>query len=165
MKEEKIIKKILVNSLLGIFIGITALMISYASIYLLEGEVLYKAEIAQLENIHTLIFQLIMAGLAYYLFLIFMEIISNLDSNKTISDKFVVEHPRKAMLIMPCFMLIIVLILLLLKSKIFTEKIVIMNLSLFIIVFATSVICLCTKAIIESKVIKKINQKLKEKNI
>ena len=164
MKEEKILKKILVNSLLGSFIGITVLMIGYASIYLIEGETVYKAEIAQLENVHTLVLQLILAGLAYYLFLVFMGIISNLDSNKTISDKFVAEHPRKAMLIIPWIMVIIVLIIFLLKSKIFTEKIAIMNVALFMIIFATSGLCLCIKSIVESKVIKEINQKLKERN-
>ena len=95
MKEENVFKKIFVKSLWGIFIGITVLMISYAGVYLIEGETVYKTEIAQLQNINTLALQLIMIGCAYYLFLVIIWIISYLNSNKTVSDKFAVEHPIK----------------------------------------------------------------------
>lgn len=164
MKKENIFKKIVVQSLLGFPIGITLLMINYASIYLIAGENVFKTEITQLQNIKTLVLQLIIVGCAYYLFFILISVIAYLNGTKSTSNKFIVEHPYKSILIMLLIMIATILILALLNFKIFTKNISMMNIISFVIIFAISGIYLCIKSSIESDWVKKINKKLKERN-
>lgn len=164
MKKESIIKKIVVNSLLGFPIGITLLMISYVNLYLILGEEVFKNEITQLQNVEVLVLQLIIIGFAYYLFFIFISLFNYFNENKAASDKFVVEHPCKSVLIMILPLLVNLFILILLRSNIFSDNISIVNCISFIVIFAISSFCLCIKNTIESIMIKKINKKLKERN-
>ena len=66
-------KKILLKSLSGFTLGITLLVIAYASIYFISGENIFIAEIQQLQNIKTLITQVIFSGIAYYLLAILLN--------------------------------------------------------------------------------------------
>ena len=164
MKKEHIFRKIIISSLLGLPIGITLLMINYASIYLIAGENVFKTEITQLQDIKTLVLQLIIVGCAYYLFFILVSLIARLNKTKSVSDKFIVEHPYKSVLIMLLIMIITIFILALLNFKIFTENISMMNIISFLIILIISGVCLCIKSTIESDWVKKINEKLKERN-
>ncbi len=160
MKKENVI-----NSLLGFPIGIAILMINYASVYLIAGEDIFKSEILQLQNISVLILQLIIIGLAYYLFFIFISVISKLNEPKYFFDKLMREHPyKKTILFMIIFIIIINIIITLLDFKIFSKNISIINLFTFIIVFVSCALYFCIKSTIESDLVKKINQKLKERN-
>ncbi len=164
MKKETVFRKIVFHSLLGFPVGITLLMINYASVYLIAGENTFTTEIAQLQNITTLVLQLIVIGFAYYLFFINIHIIVHLKETKSSSNKFLIEHPYKAILNMLLVVVITFFIMTLLDFKVFTDNIVIMNIISFMIVLTLSSIYVCIKATIESNLVKKINQKLKERN-
>ena len=164
MKKENIFRKIIIHSLLGFPIGITLLIINYVSVYLIGGEDVFKTEITQLQDIKTLVFQLVVGGCAYYLFFILISVISHLNETKSISDKFIVEHPYKSILIMLLIMIASILILAVLNFKVFTENISMMNIISFVIIFVISGVYLCIKYTIESDWVKKINEKLKERN-
>ena len=60
-------KKILLKSLSGFTLGVTLLIMAYVSVYFISGENTFIAEIQQLQNIKTLITQVIVSGIAYYL--------------------------------------------------------------------------------------------------
>ncbi|MBR0350816.1 MAG: hypothetical protein IJH76_03220 [Clostridia bacterium] len=164
MKKDSLLKNTIINSLLGYPIGITLLMISYACIYLIAGEKVFNTEIMQLQNIKTLVLQLIIAGSVYYLFFLIVGIIAYFKDNKTMYDKYLVEHPFKSLLLMLLNALIIVVMCLLLQVKIFSVNLATINLIVFIIVFAIYGLWLCISYFIESNIIKMINQKLKERN-
>lgn len=164
MKKENIFRKIVIRSLLGFPIGITLLMINYASVYLIAGENVFKAEISQLQNIATLVLQLIIIGWVYYLFFILISIIANLNETRSTSDKFVVEHPWKTVLIMFIIIIASILIITLLNFEVFSKNMSIMNIITYMIVFVAFGLYGCIKSTIESDLIKKINKKLKERN-
>lgn len=164
MRKETVFRKIVIYSLVGFPIGVTLLMLNYASVYLIAGENVFKTEISQLQNIATLVLQLIIIGWAYYLFFILISVIANLNETRTKSDKFVIEHPYKTILIMIIIMIATALIFTLLDFKVFSESMSMMNIITFMIVFVACVLYVCIKSAIESDLIKKINQKLKERN-
>lgn len=164
MKNKDIVRKIAIFSLVGFPIGITLLMINYAGLYLIAGEKGFQTEIAQLQNISTLLIQLIIVGFSYYLYFILINVIANINGTKSNNDKFVLKHPYKTILIMIIFMIVFALILMLLCLKKFSENISIMNVTTFIIVLVSCGIYFCLKVTYESDLIKKINQKLKERN-
>lgn len=164
MKKETVFRKIVIYSLVGFPIGVTLLMINYASVYLIAGENIFKNEISQLQDISTLFLQLIIVGWAYYLLFILINVITHLNETRSTSNKFLVKHPYKSIIIMLIIMIATALILTLLNFEIFSENMAIMNIISFIIIFVASVVCVCIKSAIESNLIKKINQKLKERN-
>lgn len=164
MKKQNNFRKIITKSLLGFPIGISLLMISYASLYFIAGEDVFKTEIMQLQNIHTLIFQLITIGVIYLLFFIIISLFAFLNENKITSDKYAAEHPFKTLLIILLGYLIIVLICALIGSKVFTKNIGTMNMISFAIISLFCGIYSSIKSIIESDIVKQINQKLKERN-
>lgn len=164
MKKETVFRKIVIHSLVGFPIGVTLLMINYASVYLIAGENIFKNEISQLQDISTLFLQLIIVGWAYYLLFILINVIAHLNETRSTSNKFLVKHPYKSILIMLIIMIATALILTLFNFEIFSENMAIMNIISFIIIFVASVVCVCIKSAIESNLIKKINQKLKERN-
>ena len=87
MKKENVVKNVLVKSLVGFAVGVTLLMVAYASIYFVVGESTFQNEICQLQNIKTLITQVIVTGIAYYLLFISFHIFSILQ-NKELKDKY-----------------------------------------------------------------------------
>ena len=164
MKEKHAFRKILLSSLIGFPIGVTLLMIGYVCIYFISGESVFYSEISQLQNIHTLIYQLIITGFAYYLLLIAFNIISNLNNNKNATDKYVVEHPYKSILIISLSSLFFILILTLFDINIFSENMKIMNSIMMVLTFVLETLIFVIRSTIENNVIKKINQKIKERN-
>ena len=66
-------KKILLKSLSGFTLGVTLLIMAYVSVYFISGENTFIAEIQQLQNIKTLITQVIVSGIAYYLLAILLN--------------------------------------------------------------------------------------------
>lgn len=164
MKKENVFKKIVVHSLLGFPIGIMLLMVNYASIYLIAGENVFVTEISQLQNVTTLLLQLIVIGFAYFLSFININIIVYLKETKSKSDKYLIEHPYKSILNLLLVIIISIFIMILLDFKVFTDKLATMNIISFMIIFVLSGIYVCIKCIIESNIVKKINQKLKERN-
>ena len=164
MKKENVFRKIMNHSLVGFPIGISVLMISYACVYLIAGENVFKNEIAQLQDISTLILQLIIVGCAYYLFFVLTNVVAHLAETRITSDKFAAEHPWKTVLSIFIITIATVLVLTLLNFDVFSENMKMMNIITFMIVFVSAIIVLCIKATIESDLVKKINQKLKERN-
>ncbi len=165
MKKENIFRKTIINSLIGFPIGITLLMINYICIYFISGENVFKNEILQLQDISTLILQLIIIGLAYYISFIFCNVIAYLSETRATSDKFVTEHPYKTIVIMLIFGISVTIILALLNFEIFSQNIAMMNIISFVIIFVLFGVFVFIKSAIESNLIRQINQKLKERNI
>lgn len=162
LKKENVIKNVLVKSMIGFPVGVTLLMIAYASVYFLVGDTVFYNEISQLQNIKTLIYQIIYSGLIWYLLFItfnaFIEI-----QRQGLENKDYIKHPYKNALtpIIPVLILIIALVLSL-NTNIFSKNMVAMNFILIIIGYALVSLYLCIKFIKESHIIKEINNKIKE---
>lgn len=165
MKKENVVKNVLVKSLVGFTVGVTLLMISYASIYFIAGESVFQNEIKQLQNIETLINQIIITGIAYYLLFIILHIISILE-NKELNGKYMLKHPYKYVLTISLVMLVLTWIIVYMVSqpKIYSENIGAVNLIILVIASALVGLGICIKITIENHLIKEINKKLKEKN-
>ena len=91
MRKENIVKKGLFQSLLGIPLGITIMVISYILVYFIVGDVIFDLELSQLHNIDTFITQIISAGIAgYFIFLSFycMSFLGN-----RVLENFLNKHP------------------------------------------------------------------------
>ena len=67
MKNESALNKIFVSSLAGFPLGITLLLFSYIGIYYIVGENTASLELAQLQNVKTLVYQMMSLGLAYFI--------------------------------------------------------------------------------------------------
>lgn len=96
-------KKILLKSLSGFTLGVTLLIVAYTSIYFISGENTFITEIQQLQNIKTLITQVIVSGIAYYLLAVL------LNYYKEYNEKYATSNPYKFV-----FITIVAFILLLL---------------------------------------------------
>ena len=81
MKSKNFIKKYLISSIIGFPIGVTLLMLSYICIYFFVGESIFNIEINKLENINTLIFQIILSGLDYYLVFVSFHVFEELNNS------------------------------------------------------------------------------------
>ena len=164
MKKENVVKKILMKAIVGFPVGVTSLIIAYASVYFIAGADVFNAELYQLHNINTLIFQTISTGVSGYLLFLAFYAILNLQ-NKELENKLITEHPYKSIFIIISFMCIIVIIMVTLgNTKIFSENIITLNIIILVIVYALSSLVFCIKSIRERHLIKEINQKLKERN-
>lgn len=165
MKKENVIKKILMKAVVGFPVGVTLLIIAYISVYFIAGADVFNAELYQLHNINTLIYQAISAGISGYLLFIVFYAISNLQ-NKELENKLITEHLYKSVFtIIISFMCIIGIIMATLgNEKIFSKNISDLNIIILVIVFALSGLVFCIKSSIERHLIKEINQKIKERN-
>lgn len=163
MKKENVVKQILMKALPGFSVGITLLIIAYASVYFILGQDVFDAELYQLHNIDTLIFQAISAGLSGYLLFVSFYTISTLQK---IEDKLMAEHPYKSVLtiIISSICVAVITVALLANTKIFSKNISSLNTIILIIVYMLSGLVFCIKSVMEKHIIKEINQKLKEKN-
>lgn len=164
MKKENVFKRIMRLSSLGISMGISILMIGYALIFLLEGEDVFKAEISQLQNFDTLVWQLFLVAIAYYIFYIGINIFTYLNETRNTSDKYLVEHPFKSILGIFLIICAVVLITFLLTAKVFSENVANMNIILCMLILVVEGIYICIKSFIQSDMIKKINNRIKEKS-
>lgn len=165
MKKENVVKNVLVKSLVGFAVGVTLLMVAYAGIYFIIGENTFQNEICQLQNIKTLITQVVVTGIAYYLLFISFHIFSILQ-NKDLKDKYMSEHPYRTVLSISLAILILLWIVeyMVSRTKIYGENVRILNLIILVITYALVGLAFCIKSTKENYLIKKINQKLKERN-
>ena len=165
MKKENVVKNVLEKSLMGFTVGVTLLMIAYASVYFIAGESVFKNEISQLQNIKTLITQFVVIGIAYYLLFISFRIFSILQ-NKDLKDKYMAEHPYRTVLFISLAILILLWIVeyMVSRTKIYGENIRILNLIILVITYALVGLVFCIKCTKESHLIKKINKKIQERD-
>lgn len=165
MKKENAVKKILIKAVVGFPVGVTLLIIAYASVYFIAGADVFNAELYQLHNINTLIHQTISSGVSGYLLFIAFYAISNLQ-NKELENKLITEHPYKSVftIIISSMCIIGIIMVTLGNAKIFSENISTLNIIILVIVYALSGLVFCIKSARESHLIKEINQKLKGRN-
>lgn len=161
MKKENVVKKVLLSSLKGFPIGVTLLMVAYASIYFIAGEEVFSNEISQLQNIKTLIYQVVISGLAYYIaFIGTKTIVEDGDREK------IKKHPYKSILarVVICFLSILVALALLYNSYIFTENMKVMNAVTLTIAFVIYLIGITAEKLKERKIVNQINKKLEKRD-
>lgn len=166
MKKGNLAKKILVKSLPGFTLGVTLLMLAYASVYFVVDESTFIIEIIKLQNIKTLITQMTFMGIAYYILFIEFNIFLILQDKVTI-NKHVKNHPYIFSVVVPLIIMLVVIFVveyLILNQKIYSEIISKLNLIISVIIISLSILCIIIKSFIESDLIKKINKKLSEKN-
>lgn len=164
MKKETIVKKGLFQSLLGIPLGITIMVISYILVYFIVGDVIFDLELNQLHNIDTFITQIISAGIAgYFIFLSFycMSFIGNREL-----ETFLSKHPCISLFILGLATLFlgIVFIFTLGNIHIFSRKIMCLNSIILYFMYLIAGFVFCIKGFIESYWVKKINQKIQDNN-
>jgi|GEM_PF-937007 hypothetical protein len=165
MKNENAVKKILKKSVVGFPAGVLLLILAYISVYFIVGNEVFNEEMYQLHNVNTLIAQTITSGIAGYLFVASFYIISILQS-KQIELEIINRHPCKAIcIIILTFMCLFVFIMAILgNTKVFSKNIANLNIILLAIVFAFSGLIFCIKSSKEKSTIKKINDKIEERN-
>lgn len=153
-------KKNLLKSLSGFTLGITLLVIAYASIYFISGENIFIAEIQQLQNIKTLITQVIFSGIAYYLLAIL------LNYYKKFNEKYAISNPYKFVLatIVTFILFILVMFCVLGNTNIYSKNIEMLNIIIVVCIYALTVLIFCIRNSIDKNLVNKFNQKLQEKN-
>ena len=122
MKKESIAKKILVSSLMGFPVGIALLMIAYICIYYIIGENIFRTEIGNLQNIETLISQMLTIGLSYYILFIHFHIFLHL-YNKDVNDKINKHLYKTVSISLLSFIELIIAVILASTEKVFTKNI------------------------------------------
>lgn len=165
MKKENVVKKVLVNSLAGFTVGVTLLIVAYTSVYFISGENTFQNEIAQLQNIKTLITQIIVSGIAYYLLFINFHIFSIMQ-NKELKEQYMKIHPYRFVLTESIGTLIFIFfsIFMISNTHIYSENIKDLNIILLVSTYAIIGLCIILKCTVENYLLKKINQKLRERN-
>lgn len=164
MKKEEIVKKILIRSLAGFPVGVTLLMLAYASVYFIVGDTVFNTELNQLHNINTLLTQIISVGISGYMLFAIFGII-NVSGNKEVENNLIKKYPWKMALIILIEIILCVLIVVILgNTKIFSKNISNINILILVIIYTLSGIVICVKKLYERHIIKEINQKIKERN-
>ena len=164
MKKEKILRKILLSSLIGFPIGVTLLILAYVGVYFIEGDTIFQTEIIQMQNIHILISQIIILGFAYYIEFVIYNILFYSNNIDTSTNQI---NPLKSFLIfiLSCVGTVLVMIFISVGNKnIFSKNIQVMNMLLVCISNFIYLLFTVIKCIIESSLVKKINSKIKEQN-
>lgn len=164
MKKERIVKKILIKSLVGFPVGVMLLMLAYASMYFILGNNVFNAELNQLHNINTLLTQIISVGISGYMLFVIFEII-NVFENKEVENNLIKKYNWKMALIILIEIILCILIATILGStRIFSKNISDINILILVIICVLSGLAICIKNLYETHIIKEINQKIKEKN-
>jgi len=165
MEKENLLKKVLKKAMAGFPIGVTVLMIEYASIYFIEGEGLFNAELNQLHNINTLISQILSVGIAGFIIFLCANAIWILQ-NKELESKIMNTKPYTSIITISivaiCLMTIVMFILG--NEQIFSENIRTLNIIALVIWIVIQGVFLCIKSVKESNLVKKINEKIEERN-
>ena len=153
-------KKILLKSLSGFTLGVTLLVIAYASVYFISGENTFSIEIQQLQNIKTLITQVIVSGIAYYLLAIL------LNCYKEFNEKYARSKPYKFVFITIVTFILLVLIMfcVLGNANIYSKNIEMLNIIIVVCIYALTGLIFCIRNSIDKNLVNKFNQKLQEKN-
>ncbi len=165
MKKENDVKRVLTKSLVGFTLGVTLLMLAYIGVYFIEGNEVFISEISQLYNIKTLISQLLVNGISYYIIFITFQIYSLLQE-KEIIEKYIKKYSYKFVLPLSLILAILITIICIILSnaEIYSENIRNLNIVVLVITYALEGIVLIKKAFEENQWIKEINKRLKEKN-
>lgn len=162
MKKENVLKKILRSSLVGFPVGVTLLMIAYVLTYYVAGYEIFQNAITKLQNINILMLQIITAGVSYYILFICFNIFLYLN-NSEYSNNNTSKHTHKLIFI---FLLGVIASIALINIKsIFTETIVLMNIVVLVVVCTIAGLLYLIKCSQDNAIIKKINNKIHEKNI
>ena len=166
MKKENIVSKILLKSIIGFSMGITLLVLSYASVYFISGETVFIAELYQLHNINIFISQFISAGIAGYILFIFFYIIFILQYKQLENLKLKAQHPYKFVFseILLYISIILIILPILGNKKIFSENIIVLNISLLVLTYVLIALIFSIKVTKESILIKKINNLIQKRN-
>lgn len=153
-------KKILLKSLSGFTLGVTLLIMAYVSVYFISGENTFIAEIQQLQNIKTLITQVIVSGIAYYLLAIL------LNYYKKINEKYATSNPYKFVFItlVTFILLILVMLCVLGNTNIYSKNIEMLNIIIVVCIYALAGLIFCIRNSIDKNLVNKFNQKLQERN-
>ena len=162
MEIKKIIKENFVKSFIGFPIGALMLIISYVFIYFVGGKSIFKQEISALQDIHILITQIFVLGIAYYLLYMFYKNIQIL--NEAEYKEIQLKYPYKTVFTVILIGIVInISIFIIVTSELFSENLRVINILLviftLIIIGAENIV----KSIKQSKIIEKINQKIKER--
>ena len=153
-------KKILLKSLSGFTLGVTLLVIAYASVYFISVENTFIIEIQQLQNIKTLITQVIVSGIAYYLLAIL------LNCYKEFNEKYARSKPYKFVFltIVTFILLVLIMFCVLGNANIYSKNIEMLNIIIVVCIYALTVLIFCIRNSIDKNLVNKFNQKLQEKN-
>lgn len=153
-------KKILLKSLFGFTLGVTLLVMAYVSIYFVSGEDVFIVEIQQLQNIKTLITQVLISGMAYFI------IIALLNASSYVSETYHKTNPYKviSITILVFVIMLLVMFFLLGNTNIYSENISSVNVIIIVLVYASYGIIFGIITFFQKNLIHKINQKLKEKS-
>lgn len=166
MQKENVVKKIFIRSAIGFPIGVTLLMLSYICIFFLFGEDIFNLELYQLHNINTLILQIVSLGIAGCI-LTFSSQLGNAMYTPIIQNKlksFVKTHPWKTQfLILLCVLCEYIIVAFLLTNSIFSKTIAISNIFIYLLSNTFFVIFSMIRGLIQGDLIRKINQKIKER--
>lgn len=160
MKKENVVKKILETSLIGFPIGVTLLIISYICVYFISDENTFQNEFSNLQNIETLISQVIILGSSYYIIFIDYNMFKYYNNNE-IYNIYISKPLYKTILVLLSIALNIVIILLFNNIGIFSRNIATINIIILILLYILFVIYFSIKCIIDSNLIKKINKEIK----
>ena len=150
-------KKILLKSLSGFTLGVTLLIMAYVNVYFISGENTFIAEIQQLQNIKTLITQVIVSGIAYYLLAIL------LNYYKKFNEKYATSNPYKFVFI-TIVLLILVMLCVLGNTNIYSKNIEMLNIIIVVCIYALAGLIFCIRNSIDKNLVNKFNQKLQERN-
>ncbi len=165
INQKNVVKKVLVKSLAGFTVGVTLLMVAYASVYFISDTTVFQNEIAQLQNIKTLITQITVNGISYYLLFIIFHIFSSLQ-NKELKEQYMNTHPYKFVLTgsIEILVLLWITVFMISNPQIYSSTIKTLNLIILVLVYALVMLKFVLKCTKESYFIKKINKKIKERN-
>lgn len=163
MNNKNVVKKILMKGLMGFPIGVTLLVTSYASLYFISGNDVFNSELYQLHNIKTLLSQTIYVGISGYILTVALCFISHLIIS---GNAFMKKHPYQYAftLSLSPFVIFSSLLFPIKKIQVFSENIYILLVTIMMIFIALLCLIFCIKNTIEKHLIKKINQKIKERN-
>lgn len=165
MKKENLVKRVLVKSLGGFTLGVTLLMVAYICVYFIAGESVFQNEICQLQNVKTMIMQIVSIGISYYIIFVTFQIFILLQ-NKEPEKKYVAKHPYKFVFLIMLLTLLFVLLsdYVLSNTGIFSINIGTLNVVICVLTYVLFGLILVIRGSIESSLVKKINQELKERN-
>lgn len=166
MQKENVVKKIFIRSAIGFPIGVTLLMLSYICIFFLFGEEVFNLELYQLHNINTLILQIVSWGIVGYI-ITFSFQLTNAMYTSVLQNKlksFVMTHPWKTQFLNLLHALCeYIIVAFLLTNSIFSETIAISSIVIYLLSYVFFLIFSMIRSLIQGDLIRKINQKIKER--
>ena len=151
--------RILLKSLIGFPIGTLLLMLAYIEVFLIENETVFIKEMLQLLDVKILILQILMIGIIYSL-LIFLAIIYKEEFDE--KEKIRKMTSRKMIMIFLFLISIAVSDFILARTKIFSINIGIITGVNLLIVITIYILVQLIRITKEMKIIKEINNKLKD---